>query len=124
MHELAVCQALMDQVGQVAAREGALRVTAVTLQIGPLSGVEPQLLEDAWPIASAGSVAAGAGLRIEPMPVRVRCMSCGSESEAAPNRLVCGVCGDFRTRLISGEELLLKSLELEKDGDASAIGRT
>ncbi len=59
MHELAVCQALMTQVEQVASREGAARVTAVMLQVGPLSGVEPRLLQDAWPIASAGSIAQG-----------------------------------------------------------------
>jgi len=121
MHELAVCQALMGQVEQVAAREMATRVTAVMLQIGALSGVEEQLLKGAWPIASAGSVAAGAELRIENVPLRVRCLECGSESDALPNRLTCGACDSFRTVLISGEELLLKSLELERSspGDAA-----
>lgn len=116
MHELAVCQALIDQVEQVAAREHAARVTAVTIQVGPLSGVEAQLLQDAWPIASAGGIAQGARLAIEKLPVRVRCLACGGESEAAPNRLVCAKCGNFRTQLLSGEELLLQSLELERDG--------
>jgi hydrogenase nickel incorporation protein HypA/HybF len=116
VHELAVCQALMDQVSQVAQRERARRVTSVTLQIGPLAGVEPQLLRDAWPIASARGIADGAELLIEDMPLRVRCLECGSDSDAVPNRLICGECGSFRTRLISGEELLLKSLELERDG--------
>ena len=45
MHELAVCQGLMGQVEQIAARENAERVTLIRLQIGPLSGVEPQLLD-------------------------------------------------------------------------------
>ena len=116
MHELAVCQALMDQVVQVAQREQARRVTAVTLQIGPLAGVESQLLVDAWPIASAGGIAQGAKLLIEGMPLRVHCLECGADTDAVPNRLLCGECGSFRTRLISGEELLLKSLELERDG--------
>ena len=108
----------MDQVGQVARRENAVRVTVVTLLLGPLSGVEPQLLADAWPIASAGSVAEGAELAVETMPVRVACLECGAESEVAPNRLLCGSCGGFRTRLLSGEELLLKSVELERTGRA------
>lgn len=124
MHELAVCQALIAQVEQVAAKEGAIRVTAVTLRVGPLSGVEPQLLKDAWPMASTGSVAQGAGLRVETMPVRVQCLACGSESDVAPNRLLCGQCGSFRTRLVSGEELLLKSVEFERSPErCSAIQR-
>lgn len=114
MHELAVCQGLMSQVEIVVQRERATRVTRIILQIGPLSGVEPELLRDAFPIAAAGSVSEGAELVIESMPVRVRCLSCGAETAARVNRLICGECGDFRTQVISGEELLLKSLELER----------
>ena len=53
-----------------------------------------------------------AELVIEPAPVRVRCNDCGAETEAAPNRLLCGDCGGWKTRLISGDELLLANLEL------------
>ena len=104
----------MDQVDEIAQREQAERVTLIKLQIGPLSGVEPQLLKDAFPIAAAGSVAESAALEIDSQPVRVRCLSCGGESEATPNKLVCRHCGDFRTQLISGDEMLLLSVELER----------
>ena len=114
MHELAVCQALMEQVEQIAARERAERVVAIVLKIGPLSGVEADLLADAFPIASAGSTTEGAELRIERLPVRVHCSRCGADSDASPNRLVCAVCGDYRTQLLSGDEMLLASIELER----------
>ena len=114
MHELAVCQGLMRQLEDIANREHAERITRIRLQIGPLSGVEPQLLQDAFPIASASSVAQSAALEIDTQPVRVRCLSCNAESAAAVNRLVCGHCGDYRTQLISGDEMLLISVELER----------
>jgi hydrogenase nickel incorporation protein HypA/HybF len=50
--------------------------------------------------------------------VRVRCTRCGADCEAAPNRLLCGACGDYRTRLASGDEMLLASLELERRASA------
>ncbi len=118
MHELAVCQGLMDQVEQIAARENAERVMLIRLRIGPLSGVEPQLLSDAFPIAAAGSVAADAELVIENQDIRVRCLSCGAETDASANRLLCGACGDYRTQLLSGDELLLTSVELERRQNA------
>jgi hydrogenase nickel incorporation protein HypA/HybF len=65
-------------------------------------------------VAAAGSVAEDAELILEHMPVKVRCRSCGDESEAVPNRLVCGHCGDYHTDLISGDEMLLARLELDK----------
>ena len=69
MHELSVCQALLAQVEQVARENAAHSVEKVVLRIGPLSGVEPRLLQDAFPIARAGTVAAGAELVIEELPL-------------------------------------------------------
>lgn len=113
MHELSVCQGMMRQLEQIAAEQDALAVTKVVIRIGPLSGVEPQLLEQAFPLASAGTVAADASLIVERLPVRVRCESCGAESEVAANRLLCGSCGDWHTQLLAGDELVLASVELD-----------
>lgn len=115
MHELAICQALIRQVEIVAEQQHAIDVKTVHVRIGPLSGVEPDLLTQAYPLASAGSVAAGAELRIETAPVRVRCQRCDAETETAPNRLICGHCGDWHTQLIGGDEMLLTSIELVKE---------
>jgi hydrogenase nickel incorporation protein HypA/HybF len=52
--------------------------------------------------------------------VVIRCEDCGAERPAAPNRLICGRCGGFRTRLISGDEMLLANLELRVPDDADA----
>ena len=114
MHELAICQALMSQIEVIARDNHAVRVTAITLGMGPLSGVEEQLLKNAYPVASAGTVADGAELLIRVTPVRVSCSECGRESEAKPNHLVCGHCDNWRTELISGDELLLMRVELDK----------
>jgi hydrogenase nickel incorporation protein HypA/HybF len=112
MHELAICQALMEQVESVAASEHAQQVVSIHLGIGPLSGVEPRLLEQAFYVARAGTVADDAELVIESMAVQVSCKQCGQTTDALPNRLLCGHCGDWRTSLVQGDELLLQHLEL------------
>lgn len=112
MHELAICQALVSQLEGIAGPRAA-RIQQVRLGIGPLSGVEPQLLQFAYPLACAGTRAEGSHLVIEPTQPRVRCRSCGAETTAAPNRLLCGSCGDWRTDLLAGDELLLLRVELE-----------
>ena len=55
MHELAVCQALIDQVAQLAHDRGARRVLSITVSVGALSGTEARLLEHAYPLAAAGT---------------------------------------------------------------------
>ena len=119
MHELAICQSLMEQVESIANERDAKCVTSITIGIGPLSGVEFQLLKNAYPIASAGTVAEDAELIIEHLPIKVRCNQCGAESDALPNKLTCKQCGDWRTTLISGDEMMLMSLELEKQKDSA-----
>lgn len=114
MHELSVCLALLEQVEAIAREQGAARVTRILLRIGPLSGVEPRLLEQAYPLAAAGTLAAQARLVIESAPVQVRCRDCGHTTDTAPNRLICGHCGRGDTRLVSGDELLLVRLECLK----------
>ena len=114
MHELSVCNALIAQVEVIAREHHAARVDKIVLRIGPLSGIEVPLLEHAYPLAATGTVAEDATLVIESLPVRVKCSRCGAESEVAPNRLLCTACGDFRTNVLSGDEMLLASVELRQ----------
>lgn len=111
MHELAVCQALLMEVERVARKSAAGTVTRVIVRVGPLAGIEPQLLSRAFSLARAGGAARDAELCIEPAPVRVQCLACDAQSEAVPQRLVCAHCGGWRTRLVSGDEMILQRLE-------------
>ncbi len=115
MHELSVCLSILDQVRSIAAERNADRVQRIELRIGPLSGVEADLLRSAWPMASAGTIAVDADLLIDEADIVVRCSTCDAETPAIANRLVCGECGDFRTTVISGDEMILQRVELESD---------
>lgn len=103
----------MKEVLKVAATQQAVAVADIFVSVGPLSGVEGPLMQNAFPIAAAGTLADRARLHVETAPVRVRCNECGEESEVTVNRLVCDHCGDWRTTLVSGDELLLRRLVLD-----------
>ena len=113
MHEMSVSLALIEQVNRIAAERGARAVSVITVSIGPLSGIEADLLARAFPLAAAGTVAEDARLDIEHVDVTVRCSRCGAESPARANRLLCGECGDYRTNVVSGDEMILQRVELE-----------
>jgi len=118
MHELSVCQSLLAEVERIAAVHRATSVSRLVVAIGPLSGVEPPLLDRAFEIARMGSVARTACLEIEQCPVTVWCDVCNILTEVKPNALLCAQCGSWRVTLKSGDELLLKSIELEKGESA------
>jgi hydrogenase nickel incorporation protein HypA/HybF len=114
MHELAICTSLLQEVERVARERDGHRVVSIVVRVGPLSGVEPGLLERAYSVASAGSCARGAALVIEEAPVRVRCRECDACAGVKSNDLTCPHCGSWRTELLSGDELLLTRVELER----------
>ena len=113
MHELAVCQALVEQVSDIVRQQGAVSASRLKVKVGPLSGVVAEFLLSAFPLAAAGTCAEGAELDIILAPVQVRCQTCGAMTDAQPNRLLCGSCGDWHTQLIAGDELILESVELQ-----------
>jgi hydrogenase nickel incorporation protein HypA/HybF len=112
MHELSICQALVAKVEHIALPRRA-RVLRLRIGVGPLSGVEPRLIESAWPLACTGTAAEGSLLDIEMTDIRIRCRDCGAESAAAANRLTCPACESWHTGLVSGDELNLLRVELE-----------
>lgn len=112
MHELSLCQNLLEQLTDLAQRHAAVAVARVEIQVGALSGVEAGLLQSAFGLAKAGTVADAAELITEVTTPRIVCLACGRESETAVNRLCCPACASLDTRLLRGHELILARVEL------------
>ncbi len=119
VHELSVCQALLIQVADIVRTRGAEAVECITIEVGPLSGTEPDLLLNAFLAMRSGSAAA-ATLLVKRGTVRIRCLQCGAESETPPNRLICMNCSAWRTQVIAGDELRLLRVEMRMP---ESIGR-
>jgi len=113
MHELSICQELIEQVEQIASEHNAVKVTDIYLTIGPLSGVEPHLLKQAFPMAAAETIAENSKLTIDKSSVKVYCESCNKETVVAANKLLCGECGTWQTELRGGDEMILQRVVLE-----------
>lgn len=119
MHELSIAQALVEQVADVLAKEGAVRATDVTVTVGALSGVNPEALLFAFPMAVQDTGIGTPRLRIDTVPAKVLCKGCGQSCEPDPPFLVCPACGGIDVEVESGRELLLTAVELEvAEGDA------
>ena len=112
MHELSIADAVVT-----IAREHARgrRVSAVDVRIGRLRQVVPDALEFAFELVAAGTEVEGAELRVEHVPVRVRCARCAAESEAPEFPLACAECGSLDVEVVAGDELLVESLDIEEE---------
>jgi hydrogenase nickel incorporation protein HypA/HybF len=124
MHELSIAMAILEEVGDVAARQRIARVRGVRLRIGELSSVVNDALNFAWELAAEGTVAAGSRLEIERVAVQVRCPTCrDTRSPLAANHLVCSTCGTPAPEIMQGRELLVVGMEVD-DVDPCAESAT
>ncbi|MDZ7894471.1 MAG: hydrogenase maturation nickel metallochaperone HypA [Sphingobium sp.] len=112
MHELSICENIRGIIEDQARAQGFSRVDCVTLEIGRLSGVEVEALRFGFDVAMQGSIAAQARLDIVDLPATAWCMPCGAQIEIRQRYDGCPSCGSHQLQVTGGEELRIKSLEV------------
>lgn len=113
MHELAITQSILDIARTVADEHGAKRVKSVRIMLGEYSGVVPQCIQYYFDVVSKDTVAEGAFLDIQRLPVVIRCNTCEKESRIDRLHVACPLCGSTDLKLIGGREFYIESLEVE-----------
>ena len=113
MHEVSLCQGILDIVRDQAAANGFARVRCIRLAIGTLSHVEPDAIEFCFDAVARGTVAEGARLEIERPPGQAWCAPCGRTVSIATRFDPCPDCGSHQVLVVGGEELAVRELEVE-----------
>ena len=94
MHELGIVYHIIRDVENVARAHGVRRVSSVTLLLGEVSGVVPDLLLDAWRwAADKKPITEGAELIVEPVEAVTHCGACGLDYATVEHGKTCPHCG-------------------------------
>ncbi|MGH3343361.1 MAG: hydrogenase maturation nickel metallochaperone HypA [Carbonactinosporaceae bacterium] len=109
MHELGLCEAILDAVER---RAGGRRVASVRVRIGALHRVVEPALNRGFSAVAAGTVAEGARVSLVCVPAVVACRACGGRTESEYPTGACPACGAAAPELSGGDELVLDSIEL------------
>ena len=113
MHELAITEGIIEAAVPEAERQGAKKILEIRLKIGELSGVLPECIQEYFNIASKGTIAEGARLKVEKIPITIECRNCGYMGEIKKPRIHCPECDSWDFSLKSGREYFVDSLEVE-----------
>ncbi|HTR12363.1 MAG TPA: hydrogenase maturation nickel metallochaperone HypA [Roseiarcus sp.] len=111
MHELSLCQSIMELVVESAKRERMTRIARVVVEIGVAAAVDADALRFCFPIVAEDTLAAGAELAIVGVPLRARCNSCGAEFAPETPFDPCPACGGVERVILSGREMRVVSFE-------------
>lgn len=114
MHELPVTQAILDTAVNTARQAGALRIVAIDLVIGELSGIVDDSVQFYFDILSQGTLAQGAQLRFQRQPAQAVCLACGHSYNAAPPLApFCPECGSAQVQVSGGRQFFVESIEID-----------
>lgn len=113
MHELVIVEGILDAVLPEVKKHNVKKVISIKLKIGELSGVIPECIDYYFDIASKGTLAEGAKIVVEKVPVSISCRDCGYNGEIPRRSYRCPECGSRDIHIESGREYFIDSVEAE-----------
>ncbi len=113
MHELSLCRAILDIINEHVAGKKCTRVKKITLEIGQLAAVDESALRFGFEAITKDTLAAQADLDIITIEGLAICDSCQKTVTLTHYYDPCQTCGHFSLKVTQGEEMRVKSLEIE-----------
>ena len=113
LHEYAITQNIVNICCEEAEKNNALKISSIKLKIGELSGLVPECIQEYFNFISMNTVAQGAKLQVEKMPIIMQCNNCGSINEINKVDFNCQSCGSTDVKIIGGNEFLIDSMEVD-----------
>ena len=112
MHEGAIAAALVQDILEVREKENLGSIKTVTVLIGRLHHVVPEVLQNHYKILKKECPAlTRSRLVIEIAPIRITCRACNKETLIEHPAFACASCHSTAIEITSGREMHLKELE-------------
>ena len=111
MHELGVVFHIMDSLEEVAKENRLTQIQSVTMEVGEVSTVIPDQLQDCWTwAAKKRELFAECEMLVERLPAVTFCEGCRQEYPTVAHGRICPYCGSEKTYLLRGNELNIKEI--------------
>ena len=123
MHEFAFAYNIFKVAEATALKYNAKKISEVYLEIGELTLIVPDLLKQSFMMATQGSIAEGAILKIEIIPGKIQCRECSKISTVTLNQeaqltglqlFQCKYCKSKNTEIIDGKKANVKNIKIQE----------
>lgn len=113
MHELGIVMNVIKQVEQVAAENGVKQVCKLTMEVGEVSSVVPELFTDCFEWAKKKTTyLKEAELELVILEGISYCRDCKSTYSTTAYAKKCPTCGGGNTYLVTGNEINIKQIQV------------
>ena len=114
MHELSICQSIVDTVQNELEDEQVTNVREIHVRIGVLSGIEHKLLEHVFKFVIEGTAFSDCTLHTELVEVIAGCEYCQKNFKVENYYFVCPECSAPSSTIIEGNELTINKIIMEE----------
>lgn len=115
MDERELANSLLNMLDGTAAHGHMRHVNAIRLAVGGRRSFDLARLRGVFAEVVQGTVAEGAELTVQVLPVERHCQNCGTNFKAGAEECPCPECGFAHTEPVGGEELRLVEIEVEEE---------
>jgi len=112
MHEFSVAESILSFCGREREKQQAEEIRAVHLLIGVMSGIDIQLLREAFEALKHKRGFAKTELLTRQEEISVACGQCGAGSRLMEMKFVCPECGSENVRIAGGDKMLIEKIDL------------
>jgi hydrogenase nickel incorporation protein HypA/HybF len=113
MHEMSIAQSILKIVLPQAEKNGATKIKLIRIRAGELRGIVQEQLTFLFGFVSKDTIAEGAVLEVESVPIKSVCKECKHEFMVKEYEFVCPECESKDVDTIEGMELAVKEIEIE-----------
>lgn len=115
MHEIGVVRQVLRTVEEFAKENDVKKIDELVLDIGELSLIIPQYVEDIYPTVVKGTILDGAKLIMNIIPGLAECDDCDEIFNVVEHEGYCPNCGSFEKTVLSGKDFTIREVHIAEN---------
>ena len=104
MHEMSIAEGILDVALDTLRQHDASVIHSVQLDLGLMSGVEPDSLLFCWEASR---------IEINTIPIEGKCLDCDKTFPVENYKFICPYCDSHFVQTIGGRELQVTSMDID-----------
>ncbi len=115
MHEIGIVRSMCKTVLDYARENNVQRISEIVCEIGELSLVIPEYVEDVYPAVVMDTELKDTKLIIEIIPGLAECNDCDEIFNVVEHKGYCPNCGSFDKDVLSGKDFNIKEIHVPEE---------
>ena len=117
MHEINIVRQVLKTVGDFAGENGITEVSEIVLDIGELSLIIPEYIEEIYPAVAQGTMFENTKLIMNTIPGLAQCAACDEIFNVIEYNGYCPNCGGFEKTVLTGKDFSIREIHIPEDED-------